>query len=557
MGLNVLLTKMSPVEKEIFEVWKEAYPSSAYVYGLDEYAGKILVPSKDNLTRLKRKIKSLMEKTTNKEHLKFLSSCYVDLDFFEPYMPPSAATGTFFYHLVKEGINVEHMKSLAKLTCESLGQACAWLSKKKWPVEVRIITRQKTIGLIGIVNVIKGDTDDSSLRQALDRVVAAATEYAKAFPVEGIVEGDFTEVFPILQKQGGNVGRRRVYPRILRDQYDYPETPDEVEEKALKWLRAWMPRLIETTRRLAEKYGVSPEVQKVEKEMAKRRCVPKAQLLDFVKELRSVAQKVFDKHIVRITPKYVTRVIETPSYLVNFIPSGAASALNMATDDPFNLFFVTTDEKRSPATTVPDLMQLVLHEEYGHCVNFSNSATAFGAEPSPLSILDTMLSLPISDGIAFYRELEFVNLLKDLVKRENLDPDERRLLEILRGEGDDETMILENEFVMLTWRVMRFLRAVFDVRVNMGKQTIAEFLEWASRETGLSLKKIYDQTFLFLATVGYAPCYSMAGEALRELQELAVKNGKAAIDFNTYASSLGFPGRTIFEEKLYEYAISK
>jgi len=91
----------------------------------------------------------------------------------------------------------------------------------------------------------------------------------------------------------------------------------------------------------------------------------------------------------------------------------------------------------------------------------------------------------------------------------------------------------------------------------MGKQTIAEFIKWGSKETGLSEKKIYDQTFFFLSTVGYAPCYSMAGEALRELQELAVKNGKTAIDFNTYASSLGFPGRTIFEEKLHKFATAK
>jgi len=91
----------------------------------------------------------------------------------------------------------------------------------------------------------------------------------------------------------------------------------------------------------------------------------------------------------------------------------------------------------------------------------------------------------------------------------------------------------------------------------MGKQTIAEFIKWGSKETGLSEKKIYDQTFMFLATVGYAPCYSMAGEALRELQELAVKNGKTAIDFNTYASSLGFPGRTTFEEKLRKFATAK
>jgi hypothetical protein len=449
------------------------------------------------------------------------------------------------------------MKSLAASTCEALKQACSWLAKRKWSIEVRIITKQKTDSLIGILNTIKGDTIDISLKKELEKVIREANEYLKAFSVEGIKEGDFTEVFPILQKEGGDISHKKVYPKILKDQFDYPETAEEIEKKALKWMKIWQPKLIETTKKLAAKYGVPPDVDKVGEEIAKRRNVPKSQILDFVKNLRTVAQKVFNKHIVRITPKYDTRIIETPPYLINFIPTAATSALNQLTDQPFNLFFISTDEKRSPASSVPDIMQLILHEEYGHCVNFSNSATAFGAEPSPLDILDTNLSLPISDGIAFHRELEFVNLLKMLVERRELDSDEKKLLEILRGEADDETMILENEYIMLTWRMIRFLRAIFDSRVNMGKQTVAEFIRWGSKETGLSEKKIYDQTFFFLSMVGYAPCYSMAGEALRGLQELAIRNGKSAIEFNTYASSLGFPGRTMFEEKLLEFATAK
>ena len=319
-------------------------------------------------------------------------------------------------------------------------------------------------------------------------------------------------------------------------------------------MKIWQSKLIETTRKLAAKYGVPPDVQKVGEEITKRRNVPKPQVLQFVKNLRPIAQKVFHKNVVRITPKYDTRVVETSPYLVNFILSAATSALDQTTDKPFNLFFVTTDEKRSPATSVSDLMQLILHEEYGHCVNFSNSSTAFEAEPSPLDILDTYLSYPISDGISFYRELEFVDLLKKLVKRRDPDSDERKLLKILSGDEDNETMILENEYVMLQWRIVRFLRAIFDSRINMGKQTVADFVKWTSKETGIGEKKIYDQTFFFLSAVGYAPCYSMAGEALRELQELAVKKGKSVVDFNTYASSLGFPGRTIFEEKLRKFA---
>ncbi len=554
MGINPLLEEMTPIEKEIFEVWKEALPRTAYTQGLEEYSGKILIPSEEKLQKIKKRIENLKKKTKERGQIKFLNSIYMELAFYEPYMVPSEATDGFFYHLVKEGINVEHMKSLASLTCEALKQTHAWLARRKWPIEVKILTKQKTDGLAGIVNTIKDETKDQSLKLELEKVLREAENYIKAFLVEGIEEGDFAEVFPILQKHGGDIGHENVYPKILKDQFDYPETAEEIEKKALKWIKIWQPKLIETTRKLAAKYRVAPEVQKVGEEITKRRNVPKSQVLQFVKNVRTIAQKVFHKNVVRITPKYDTRVIETPPYLVSFIPSGAMSPLNMATDRPFNIFFVTTDEKRSPATSVPDLMQLILHEEYGHCVNYSNSSTAFEAKPSPLDILDTYLSYPISDAISFYRELEFVNMLKKLMKRGDLDTNERKLLEILRGDEDNETMILENEYVMLQWRMVRFLRAVFDSRVNTGKQTVADFVKWASRETGISEKQIYDQTFFFLSIVGYAPCYSMAGEALRELQEMAVKNGKSIVDFNTYASSLGFPGRTIFEEKLLKFA---
>lgn len=118
-------------------------------------------------------------------------------------------------------------------------------------------------------------------------------------------------------------------------------------------------------------------------------------------------------------------------------------------------------------------------------------------------------------------------------------------------------MLLENEFVTWQWRIMRFLRAIFDARINMGKQSIADFVEWAHKETGLSKKMIYNQTWMFLSAVGYAPCYSMAGDMIRRLQDLAMKNKISIIEFNTYAASLGFPIRKIFEEKLKALAQGK
>jgi hypothetical protein len=56
-----------------------------------------------------------------------------------------------------------------------------------------------------------------------------------------------------------------------------------------------------------------------------------------------------------------------------------------------------------------------------------------------------------------------------------------------------------------------------------------------------------------MARPGYAPCYSIVGERIRELQYKAKARGRQEIDFNTYASSLGFPLRTVFEQKLNDF----
>jgi hypothetical protein len=206
---------------------------------------------------------------------------------------------------------------------------------------------------------------------------------------------------------------------------------------------------------------------------------------------------------------------------------------------------------------VPDLISSLLHEEYGHAVNFSNSATRFAAKPTFLEILSSTFSTHISDGISFYREYEFVELLKKLVKKKAPSTEEAALLKILKGENTAETMLLENEFVTQEWRIMRFLRAIFDVRVNMEKQSVADFVEWAHKETGLSEKMIYNQTWVFLETVGYAPCYSIAGDKIRTLQQQALKKGISLLGFNTYVSSLGFPPRETFEQKIKHFISTK
>jgi hypothetical protein len=554
MKSNPVLSEMNNVEKLFFEWYKKVAPWSAYTDGLGECAGRFFIPSKQNLADAETQLKSILRQAPNKGQRKIFQSYLASLRFNEPYMIPSQATSAFFAHLVKEGIVPEHLISLADDVEEALGAYAVLLSDRKWSIEIKIVTCQTTDQLLGILDTILAETRDENLRKSLTTLKEEASLYRKSYEVDGIKIGDFNEIYPILKETRGKVKHEEIYPHLLSDVWGYPETAVQIENKAKLWLKNELPDLIRVTRKLAKIYGVKPTVETVEEELEKRRGIPKQETMKFVNETRTVAQRVFERNIIRITPRYETRVIETPPYLVNMIPTAAMTPFDSLTDRPFNVFFVTTDPRFSPSSDVPDLIASLLHEEYGHAANFSNSATRFAAKPTFLEIISSSFSTHISDGISFHRELEFVDMLKKLVKKKTLTSEETAFLQILeRGELDNETMLLENEFIMQQWRIMRFLRAIFDVRINMEKQSVADFVEWAHKETGLSEKMIYNQTWGFLESVGYAPCYSIAGDKIRELQQQALRRGISLLDFNTYVSSLGFPPREIFEARIREF----
>lgn len=553
MRFNPILSEMSDVEKQFLEWYKEVYPASAYRLGVNECAGKFFIPSKKNLEIAEKRLRNIMKEAQNETQRRVFKSYLTALRFDEPYQVPSLAASGFFSHLVKEGVVPKHLKSLAGQVGEALDAYAKLLAHKEWSIEIKIVTCQTTDQLLGVVDTILAEAKDESLKKALTTLKEKALKYRKLYEVEGIKRGDFSEVYPILEKTRGKVKHKAIYPKLLADMWGYLETSEEIEKRARVWLKNELPILKKVTRKLARVYGVKPTVEIVDEELNKRKGIPKEKSLRFVKETRTFAQEVFGKNVVGITPKYETKVIETPPYLVNMIPTAAMSDFDTLTNKPFNVFYVTTDPRFSPSSNVPDLVQSLLHEEYGHAVNFSNSATRFAADPTFLEILPSAFSYHISDGISFHREFEFVELLRKLVKKKKLSDEEAAFLKILRGDVANETMMLENQFVVWKWRIMRFLRAIFDVRINMEKQSIADFVEWAHQETGLSKKTTYNQTWIFLEAVGYAPCYSIAGDVVRRLQQSALEKGISILDFNTYVSSLGFPPRVIFEQKIKEY----
>ena len=202
-------------------------------------------------------------------------------------------------------------------------------------------------------------------------------------------------------------------------------------------------------------------------------------------------------------------------------------------------------------------MDLLVHEEYGHCVHHSNSALGFVGKLPTMQLgggaAPTMA--PITEGLSFNRELEFYELSKGLEKKKRLTPTEKEYVKLMEKYGGLKQINLELEFMTRRWRIVRFLRVIGDVWVNTGKRSLLEFVDWAHEHTGVPRSSVYFQLFPAHEGTfpGYATTYAVAGQEIRSI-ERRIKDPKKRVKFSTYLCSIGFPPMSIYMRMLKEYA---
>ncbi len=535
------------MEKEVFALWKEINPEGAFGAGLKQYAGQLWIPSHANVKHALARIEKLHKKA-DPVTKRFLGAMRRDLLLEEPQDPPGAILGVFFTHLIIEGVNEKHMLSLAEQSLNFLGVQ-EDLCEKKWPIELQIFTAQECDGARAIIETIKKKCKKKETKEALTAVQARLDVWKHNIAKIKLKKNDFTETYPILKKKSVGLGRKSHYRATIKDLYDYIETPEEIERLAESWIDREYFGFQKILRKLAKRYKCKPNVEDIEKALNKNQYIPPKKLVKAVKGLRKALKPLAEQEWVKITPKYDVRVIETPHYMVPFLPTAAMETFNSLTK-PFCLSYVTTDVKASPSTCVPDLVQTTIHEEYGHCVNFLNSYTGLIGKPRLVEILADRLDTAITEGIAFFREFESLQTFDRILHRGAHNKTERAVIKEIEKYVPFEEFVDGIFFVVMKWRMTRFLRAVSDVRINLQKQTFPQFIEWAHKKTGLSKKLIFDQTFHFQENPGYAPCYSVFGQRLRKMQADAIKKGATQKEFNTYVASIGFPARSIFEKKI-------
>jgi hypothetical protein len=544
------------LDAQIMDFVKEVNPSGAYLMGFNEYAGKLFIASRENLDFALAKVRRMRTMARTDLQRKSLDSIETMLLFDEPQPVLDDIVGTIFALLVKEGVNDEHMLSFFDYATKDIDACKVRYQGRDIPVPVKALALYRLDGVLEILDTVKGQTKSEEVKAAADALKGRVSDYVRLFELEGWGKGEFPNVERIFKKKGFDLGRAGFYPAALSKGYDYTETPEELEERAISWIDEELPRFERVAEKLAKKLHCEPRPEEVEKRINEKDNIDPKKLVGITLGIRRVVQKLVNEDLSGINPRYRTTVIETPPYLTGTIPTGAAQFFDTYRKKPFQFFFQTTDPKRDPDKSVAALLNLLVHEEYGHCVHHSNSAMQFVGKLSPVQIMPGLSTGgPITEGLSFNREIEFLELSKSLESKKRLTPTEKAYVKLLEKHGGLEEFNLELEFMTMRMRIVRFLRVVGDVRINTGKQTLIEFVDWAHERTGVSRSSVYFQLFPAHEGIfpGYATCYAVCGQAIRAV-ERKIKDPKKKVKFSTYLCSIGFPPMSIYMRMLNEYA---
>ncbi len=543
------------LDNEIIALWKDLSPSGAYILGWNEYAGRLFIPSEQNLKGALERVRALRRRAENDVQAKVLDSIEVTLLFAEPQPVLDEIVGAIFAHLTKEGINEKHMASLLSDASKSIDATQRRFRAVKVPVAVKALTLYRLDGIIEILDSVKKATKSKALRKDCDRLTEKARKFVALFQLEGFGKGTFEEVERVFRKYKFDLGREKFYRLAIEAGFDYSETPDELERNALSWIDEELPKYRDVVRRLAEHYKCAATPDAVEKKVVERQRLNPGQLLRMTNSFRKAIQEFTNESVVRINSHYKTKVIETPPFLSGVLPTGAAQFFDTFTKKPFQLYYLTTDPKRDPAKSVSQLINLLVHEEYGHCVHHSNSAFRFGGKASELELLPTLLSGPITEGLSFNRESEFLEASLALEGKKGLTAAERKYVSVLAKHGGLHLVNMELELETRKWRLIRFLRVIGDVRINTGKQGLFEFIDWAHKHTGVPRSNVYYQLFPAHEGMfpGYATAYAVVGEEIRRI-EGTLSDRRKKVKFSTYLTGMGFPPRSIYRKRLEDFA---
>src|SRR5438128_1792008 len=224
-----MVTPRTETERAVFEVWKELRPDEAFVCGLDECAGRLFIANQRGVDRLLAKIARIQKSAPNPIERKLLASFRASLELREPARLPQTLLESLFGYMIKEGVNANHMRTLATDGRKAL-DASRKRARGATAPGMRALVQLACNGLNEILKVVESELRDGDARAAVQSLIISNRRYAKAFDLPGFSpEGTFDETYALFKRVGCGLGRSRSYARALRDFWDYTQTPAQVQ----------------------------------------------------------------------------------------------------------------------------------------------------------------------------------------------------------------------------------------------------------------------------------------------------------------------------------------
>lgn len=534
---------------KIIELWAEINPVAGYTSGHTYKLERLLIQTDKKVNELKYKIKSLTSELNSisdsdlRETAKaILTNQNTQLELARPSGAGPSGTGAGGVYAAADGVFYIVLKGDSSKN---------WVSQYL-DVVVKMVKFETERWLHGTYTVqekkecldtfayMEGALEalgnaNGNLQGKIASVKKSLQEYKGIFYDQALMSSDFKVLFAALKTGDAVQGpiKAKGYPGTLENYYTLGMSLDQVEQSAENWMLIDMP----VTNNLAQRVGatlglpIASSLQEVWDSMSKKYSSDFN--VDRMKKILKICQNYGRDKIIDFTDKDKVMFSPTPDYLVNLVTGGEDFAIDYLTNKPFSQLYLT----KSKNTSLLTMINILVHEA-SHGFNFVMSARH--AKPRLLN-LNTSLEVPMTEGQAYYREYQYYAGAVDILEKPNLTDNEQAYINLYGTTKEQQRAAVQAaELETYIWRIIRYIRALCDVKVNGGTQTYTEFIEWAADATGLSIETIHGECFTFLSCPGYAPCYAIGGAIYGNLSTKGYRKGISERTFNTQTSSMGF-----------------
>jgi hypothetical protein len=557
---------MSDVITDIVNLWSEMNPVAGYTSGHLAALTTLFEQSAENADKMRAGIKGLQERTGEiaDENLQItasaiLTSLKTQLAMSRPSGAGPSGTGMggvwaaadgVFYIVLKKDYGADFVPAYL----DSVKSMVEFETQRWWGQDFTILVRKECLNTVvylqGTLSSLLAVRPDAKAQ--IDAILDAVKSYWNLFYVENLDSNDFATYWAVFQEWDAVAGPAQTdgYPASLQNYYQLTETAEEIEIMANSWMQIDMPVTTGITESVALLPFVGGEgtLQEVWDKVTAHYSVDFSKWMD---KLVSACNDFGKEYIIFFTKDDTLYFDATPDYLVNLVTGGEDFAVNyLNPQTAYSQLYLT----QSKSTSLLTMINIFVHEA-SHGFNFVLSAKNAA---SPLLNLNTSLEVPMTEGMAYYREYQYWAAAQNLLYETNLSDVQKNYLALYGDTLEEQVQgVLCAQLETYIWRIIRYIRALCDVNVNGGKMTYTDFIKWASEATGLSEQTLDGECFTFLAAPGYAPCYAVGGASYGFYQKQGIPNGVSEIDFNTYASKQGFYAWNLAVQSLSSFAAEK